>query len=239
MTPAVHDAIVQAATEQGIDPSFALAVADRESGGDPNAHASKTIYGLFQMRNIERNQYGAGDSADPLTQSRAWMRLYGDIKSGMARRIGRDPTDPEIYIGHYFGPGRAASMVSGRTAPSTPTEDVFTPLEMAENRNFGRAGTVGNLTSGIQADIGRRQAKYAGTPPVAAAIPSQSTVPRGQRTDNLVDYAAFGRAPVSEASEPVGEPIDYAAFGRAPEDASVTPTRPGTEIDLAQFGAAA
>lgn len=158
MKQAIRDAIVQAAQEAGIDPSIALAIAERESSFNPNARSSKTIEGLFQMRGDNRARYGY--TPDPKGQVQAWGRFIADVKREMAGPLGRDPTDTESYLGHHFGGVRAGRMM--RMDPNTPVAQVFTPREMAENPHFARAGTVGALNSSILADIDKRRAKFGG-----------------------------------------------------------------------------
>jgi hypothetical protein len=157
----IRSAIVRAAQEEGVDPSLALAIAERESAFNPRARNSKTIRGLFQMTGGLRSQYGIGDSDDPYTQAKGWARFIKDTKGQMASRAGRDVSDQELYSGHHFGSGRAGRML--RMDPSTPVDSVFTRYEMSLNPHFARAGTVGNLLSSVISDIGRRQAKYGGS----------------------------------------------------------------------------
>lgn len=240
MQPAVRDAITQAAQEAGIEPSFALAVAERESSGRPTAKNSKTIYGLYQMRGDHRQRYGGADadSTDPLTQARMWTRFIGDVKGEMAQHLGRDPTDAEAYLGHHFGGARAARMVNGSVDPSTDVRDVFTPTEMAANRHFAAAGTSGNLVSSITDDMNRRQAKYGGS---------------GSPHTDAIDYAAFGE-PEGGVSRETSGPIDFASFGEPETKGAIISSpsneggkidmasngklsaRPGAEVDLSQFG---
>src|SRR5258707_12044693 len=159
----VVDAIRRAAIEEGIDPNYALAVAQRESDFNPNAHASKTIHGVFQMTGGLRERWGAGDSGDPYTQAKGFMRyLQGEVRPQMSSVLGRMPTDAEAYLGHHFGPSRAARMIS-HYDPATPVDEIFTPYERSLNPHFDTAGTSGNLMSSITNDIGRRTAKFGGT----------------------------------------------------------------------------
>jgi hypothetical protein len=262
MDPSVQAAIVRAANEAGISPTFALAVADRESSGNPNAHASRSIYGLFQMRGDLRQQYGSGNSSDPYTQARAWTGFISDLRNNMAQRIGRQPTDAETYLGHFFGEGRASRMISGQTPGNLAPSDVFTPAELAINPEIRNSMMVSNLVGRIGADINRREAKFGG-------------VDQGQG----VDFAAFGQPdsggsanPGSNYSNPM-QHVDFAQFGQplagsagsqGPENAPSAPLSgnlssngplngaappdnvttmpvqsPGTEVDLSQFGVAA
>ena len=228
MDSSVRDTIARVAREEGVDPSYALAVAERESSFNPNAHSSKTIHGLFQMKGDLRARYGAGDSNDPETQTRAWARFSNDLRGEMAPLLGRQPTDQEIYVGHHFGGARAARILSGQNAGLSP-QDVFTPYELSLNPHLNRAAQVGNLSNSIMADIGRRQAKFGG---------DTSNTPQ-----NRTDFSQFGEA------EP-REEVDFAQFGAPADDggnvdlkvnqaAAAKATRPGREIDLSQFGAAA
>ena len=160
MRPEIRAAIVQAAQEEGVDPSFALAVAERESSGDPRARNSKSIRGLFQMMGTHRGRYGIGDSDDPYTQAKGWARVIKDEKAASSRVAGRDISDTESYASHHFGSGRAGRMF--KMDPSTPVDEIFTRREMSENPHFSKAGTVGNLLSEVTGDIDRRRSKFGG-----------------------------------------------------------------------------
>lgn len=158
----VTDAITQAASENGIDPATALAIAERESSLNPNERAKgSSAYGLFQLLKAERDKYG-GNSADPYEQSSAWGHYIQGTKNDMARVLGRDPSGTELYLGHYWGGPRAARIINGTIAPDTPVTDVFSPAELRANPNIARAGTVGNLAGGVSADVDRRIAKFSG-----------------------------------------------------------------------------
>lgn len=189
--------ISRAAGESGISPAYALAVAERESSFNPSAGGTGTIRGLFQMSGALRRQYGIPEDADPDTQAQGFARFTRDLRGQMAGIMGRAPTDAETYLGHYFGGPRAARMLAGAIDPNTPVADVFTPRELAGNPNIARAGTVGNLTRSIGADMNRRLARF------------------GQPQD--ADFAAFGRGEDGDVDLKVNQ-------------------RPGTEVDLSQYG---
>jgi|SRR5882672_11374571 len=199
------EAIRRAAIEESIDPNYALAVAQRESDFNPNAHASKTIHGVFQMTGGLRDKWGAGDSSDPYTQSKAWMRyMHGEVQPAMRNVLGRDPTDAESYLGHHFGPGRAARMI-GHYDPATPVDEIFTPYERSLNPHFDKAGTSGNLMSSITNDIGRRTAKFGGTEYAGGGTQAAG-----------LDFSQFA-TPVDLTSEERGgggrDGLDFSRFG--------------------------
>lgn len=189
-TVARQQAIIRAANAAGIDPSVALAIAERESNFNPRAHSSKTIYGMYQMRGDLRAKYGVGNSDDPDVQARGWTRFFRDTKAQMAAQLGRAPTDAEAYLGHHFGAGRAGRMM--RMDPRTPVQTVFTPYEMSINPHFGRAGTVGNLDGSVINDIGRRARRYGGA--------------------ELPDFSSMGDA-VGDAGLGASAPPDLSSFG--------------------------
>ena len=250
MDPSVQAAIVQAANEAGINPRFALAVADRESAGNPNAHASRSIYGLFQMRGDLRRQYGAGDSADPLTQARAWTGFIGDVRNGMAQRLGRQPTDAETYLGHYWGEGRASRILAGQTPGTMAPSDVFTPNELAQNPEIRNSGMVGNLVGRIGADINRREAKFGGADTGQGVDFASFGQPEGgltYKSTSPVDFASFGQPeqPAGSAGNAGSAPSGPSATGPISTNSGPNPglngpvQRPGADIDYSQFGAAA
>lgn len=181
-----QDEIIRGAREAGIDPSAALAIAERESNFDTRARASKTIRGAFQMTGDLRSKYGIGDSDDAYTQAKGWGAFFRDVKKDMSNRLGRDVTDAEGYAGHHFGAGRAARMMT--MDPSTPVDSVFTPNEMALNPHFAKAGTVGNLLGSVTSDITRRQAKFGGGEP---ADFSASSMPADE--NQMPDYSAMAQ----------------------------------------------
>lgn len=230
----MRQAIIRAATEQGIDPSAALAIAERESNFDPRARSSKTIRGMFQMRGDLRKQYGVGDSDDPYAQAKGWGAFFRDNKAEMSRVLGRDPTDAEGYLGHHFGGGRAARMM--KMDPATPVDSVFTREERRLNPHFDKAGTVGKLNSSVLADIGQRQAKFGGAPadyseagapteipqPAAMRGAKRITAPLG---DSAPDFSEFG-APVENSG----------GLGISPQqNQGLASAKP----DFSQFGVAA
>lgn len=225
MLPVVRDAIVRASQENGIDPSTALAIADRESSGNVNAGSGSrysSAFGLFQLLKSERGAYG-GNSTDPYEQATAWAHYIKGTQSEMQHGLGRDPTGPELYLGHYFGGARAARMVSGSIPGQTPVQAIFSPNELAANPNIVRAGTAGALSSSIMADIGRRTAKYAG----AGAEPTS-----GSKEDDF-NPAKWGTPVGSQstaptAPAPTGGPIQSSApvAYTNPEPSPIAPASP-------------
>lgn len=223
---ATRAAIVRAATEHGIDPTVALAIAERESQFDPAARSSKTIRGMFQMRGDLRHQYGAGNSVDPYAQAKGWGAFFRDNKAEMARVLGRDPTDAEGYLGHHFGGVRAARMM--KMDPATPVDQVFTRQERRLNPHFDKAGTVGELNSTVLADIDKRQAKFGSAP----ANYSEAGAPAGNYNGIVMPLQ-----PAAPDFSSFGAPADIAIAMQSASQPSVQ--QPTGAPDFSQFGSQA
>lgn len=222
MTPQ-QQAIVSAAVQAGVDPAWALSVAERESNFNPRARSSKTIRGAFQMNGGLRQQYGVGDSDDIGEQTKGWAKFFRQNKYEMAQHLGRDPTDEEGYLGHHFGGTRAARML--KMDPSTPVDQVFTPNEMAQNPHFGRAGTVGALNSSILADMKGRHQKFAGQMPDFSG--------EAEGAPDAPDFSKFGTpvsgTEVATAAAPAPSPAPVSAAGGAASP-------PAGALDFSKFG---
>lgn len=158
MSPDVEAAIRKAAEEEGVDPSEALSYADRESSGNTAARSSSSMKGLYQMSGRLRSVFG--DADDAYGQTKAWIRAQAANKAEMAGVLGRDPTSSEAYLGHHFGGVRGARVIG--MDPNTPVDQVFTPMELAQNPHIVRAGNVGTLRSSLISDMDTRQAKFGG-----------------------------------------------------------------------------
>lgn len=98
----VRAAIVAAAQANSVDPALALAVADRESGMNPNAlHHPNDGYGMMQVLPKTFAAYGSGDInnfSDNLDASMRYLRQLGKQYGG----------DPYLVAQHYNGSGPAA-----------------------------------------------------------------------------------------------------------------------------------
>lgn len=240
--------IARVAREEGIDPAYALAVAERESRFKPNAGGTGTIKGLFQLTGTNRRRYGVADDASVEDQVRGFGRLTKDVQREMRSAMGRDPTHEETYLGHHFGGVRGGRTAAGRYAGMSPS-DVFSPLEMRGNPHFRKAGTMDALASSITGDIKRRRSKF-GSEPAEGGMDgvdfaqfgwspdSQAAMAAAPKMDGVVDFSQFGHAhPQPAANNRVmASGFDAAPTIKPPTVEAGEIPRPGKEIDLAQFG---
>lgn len=229
----IRDQITAYANQYGLDPAWALAVAERESSFNPAAHASKTIHGLFQMSGAVRDQYGVPMTNDVGTQVRGFAQYSDGLYKDMASRLGRAPTPSELYLGHYWGPARAAGVVGGHYDGLT-AKDVFTPRELAENPNLKPDASVTDLAGGITNDMNRRYAKFGGQGGAVASgdltefgagdddtksepAPAANKLALNSPTStNSADFTSFGTS--KSADDPVGKAIDSMAENESEKD---------------------
>lgn len=214
--------IATLAQQYGLDPAYADAVASRESSFDPNAHASKSVYGLFQMNGANRAKYGVPLGSNVETQVRGFADFTNDLKQQMAASLGRQPTSQELYLGHYWGPQRAAGVINGQYA-QMPARDVFSPKELAANPNIDPDKPIGETAQTIIGDMGRRTAQYSGGQPTG-----NGDVPVGNKDAALAqtaDLTSYGTgddtSPAANTSKAPAGP-DFTGYGVKPPDAETS-----------------
>ncbi len=167
----VIGSLQRAAAATGVDFSYLMKAAQRESSLNPNAHAkTSSAAGLFQfidqtwlgmLKNTgAKHGYGAYASQitkgtdgkyhvnDPNVRKQVMgLRYNADANAVMAAemtaghaaylkgRIGRDPTQGELYAAHFLGPGGAADLI--QTADSRPQATAASLFPAAAQSNHG------------------------------------------------------------------------------------------------------
>jgi hypothetical protein len=100
--------------------------------------------------------------------SKELVGAYSRDNAEILRRAGIDPTDRNLYLAHFFGPGDAVKVI--KADPSTPVSAVVSPASVEANV-FLKSMTAGRA--------GRWAEKKVGTSGAAAATPASSTAPAG------------------------------------------------------------
>lgn len=254
--PAIQATIARIAQEEGIDPAYALAVAERESNFNPNAGGKGTIKGLFQTTQQTRRGYAIPDNAGLEDQVRGFARYTKGLRGEMQSVLGRDPSWDETYVGHYWGGPRAARVIGGAHADMAPS-DLFSARELADNKELAQGKSAGALAKNITRDIAKRRGRFGssaspadeagfasfgqpeqGATPPAAPAPDKPTRDAGTPPRSRFDFAQFG--------EPQ-QAVDFSTFGQPPQQQAMSnnptasagekvDTRPGREIDLSRYG---
>jgi hypothetical protein len=164
---------------------------------------------------ISRNASGHYSVADPQMR-REIMKLRNDpnanaVMAGvltqqnaaaLSRRIGRQPTESELYIAHFFGAGGAGKLIElASTNPQASAAATF-PLAAQANRSifYDRQGNA-RSAAGVYSELARRfkvASDGAGATPGAAGHPMQqaalSVPPAARAKPSVTDVAAVTRA---------------------------------------------
>ena len=192
---------------------------------------------------ISRNASGHYSVDDPQMR-REIMKLRNDptanaVMAGvltqqnaaaLSRRIGRQPTESELYIAHFFGAGGAGKLIElAANNPQANAAATF-PLAAQANRSifYDRQGNARSV-AGVYSELARRfkvASDGAGAPPTAAGHPVQqaalSVAPVARARPSVTDVAAItkafaaGSAPPSTASTRAATVPPIAAAQAAP-----------------------
>lgn len=109
----IQSLISSIATQKGISPALALAVAQHESGFDPNAqNSTSSAAGLFQLINATQQQYGVTNPYDPTQNTTAGVQFLSD----MLKQYNGDQT--LALMAYSCGPGNVNKYLSTGTWPS-------------------------------------------------------------------------------------------------------------------------
>jgi hypothetical protein len=113
--------------------NFMDALAQIESSGGTNTRnlLSPSHVGKYQMSKTAFQRFSnGGDINDPAQQEQA-ARAYADYnRSSLKQILGRDPTDPEVYLSYNQGLAGAHRLLSN---PGVPAGKLVKPQHIAAN----------------------------------------------------------------------------------------------------------
>ena len=141
-----HADIYNHALYHGVDPELALTVARIESNFDPNANINKpTQYkGIFQLGRDEWREMGGTEANrwDPTAQVNLGVARLAQIQQQLADRLGRVPTNAEIYLAHQQGVAGAPALINN---PNVPAVQVLQSIGVEPGK--AHDSIVGNIGS--------------------------------------------------------------------------------------------
>ena len=146
--------IIKIASEEGVDPAIALAIAEQESGFNPNAHRAtkdEDSYGLYQINKKSHPDYKGG--FDPEANIRYGLRYF---KGQLARAKGNVPLALAAYNGGWGGRNYSqaknyargvANRISKYASVSKNASKIALSYDDASNptSKSGTSGTIPNL----------------------------------------------------------------------------------------------
>lgn len=96
---------------------FRAKVAMLESAGDPlAANPKSSARGLYQFTKGTAKAYDLADPLDPVAATEAFDRLAADNYAILKKRLGREPTEGELYLAHQQGGAGAAKLLKNPQA---------------------------------------------------------------------------------------------------------------------------
>ena len=131
MDSSIQQMLTDSANQYGVDPNLAIAVAEQESGGDPNAVSPAGAQGVMQLMPATATSLGVNDPFDPVQNIDAGVRYLAQMLSRF--------TDPQLALAAYnWGPGN----VSKHGYANWPSETVNYVGSILSNTG-GAIGTDG------------------------------------------------------------------------------------------------
>jgi len=176
-----HPEIYNHALYYGVDPELALTTARIESdfGRSPDAPGSQ-YKGVFQLGNEEWRSMGGTDAnrGDRATQINLGTALLSQRQQELADRLGRTPSNWEIYMAHQQGVSGVATMLENPNMNAAEAARLATgnsiSLEEARKRVKGNGGdpdgTAGNFLRNWQAKYEHFKGQIGDTPAYAGVV---------------------------------------------------------------------
>lgn len=112
--------VADAARRHGVPVSAMFITAQLESGWDPAAqNPNSSAGGLFQQLDANANDYGVANRFDAYESADGAARFMADNMRALQRRLGRPPTDGELYLAHQQGGQGAINLLTNAGRPAT------------------------------------------------------------------------------------------------------------------------
>jgi hypothetical protein len=237
--------IYAGAAPYGVDPSLVMATAAIESnyGRDPNTNTpGKTYRGIFQLGPDEWNQMGGGDRDDRALQIDHGVRLLAQRKQELAEKLGREPTNAEVYLAHQQGVAGATALINN---PGMPAGQAVTMVGGAPTNIKSNGGNPDAPASEFVkhwSDMYDRKLAEAGSLPPYTPVASTMQPHYGYRSGQNIPGTSFAAGGRLERSIP--QPSSIIPGTMLPEvnalapSASVAAKSPGDMVNQMQTQAA-
>jgi hypothetical protein len=170
----ITETITKAALRHGVDPTGLIKTAGIESHFNPGAkNPNSSAGGLFQFIDSTAKRYGLTNKYDAAQSADAAARLWKDNRDILARSLGREPTNGELYLAHQQGPGGAIKIIKN------PEDSVSSTVgSSAAGLNAGKGLTnrqfVNLWTRRMEGTAGRSQLETRKTLGEDIAAPTQA-----------------------------------------------------------------
>jgi hypothetical protein len=246
------DMIIAVSKMVGVDPGLMATMASIESGfrGRVKA-ATSSATGLYQfisgtwktMLAKYGSKYGLSPdtpSSDPRANALMGAEYIRENSAILKAKTGRTPTDTDIYLAHFLGPGGAAKLLSADPSANAAT---LMPSAAGANKSIffadGRPRTVAQVYAEIDRRVRVHRAKYAGDARAAGGFSANVDVPTS--APSIPGVTAPTAAPSASGTPAPKAPASGGPIGiMAPAAPTAAPEVPATkQSPLVQSVAAA
>jgi hypothetical protein len=144
--------------------------------------------------------------------------------SALGKRIGRPPTDGELYIAHFFGAGGASKLIQAAgTSPQSNAAQLFPAAAKANRSIFYDKQGGARSVAGVYEELNRRyQVARANTAPNVAPTQVAAPVTPPAGTDPAGTVQAFAAAEPIPPAKP-GTPVFRSLFQTGEPRGAVSP----------------
>lgn len=148
MDEGVVSVIKTAIAGSGISEEYAKRTAWVESRGNPSAVSKTGASGLFQVTTATWKEFGEGDRMDPVQNAKAFVRLTNANRNTLAKALGHEPSEAQLYLAHQQGAGGAVALLR---RPEASAVDALTPAYDGDRQKATRAIVVNGGNVGMTA----------------------------------------------------------------------------------------
>ena len=214
--------------------------------------------GQYEVRDPSLRREILSLRSDPTANALMAGAFTNANASVLSERLGRSPSEGELYIAHFLGAGGAARLLTiAATDPSAKAADFFPGAAQANpsifyDRTTGAARSVAQVRDVLTAryDVARgsqdtgifaSQASSA-TSPIAVSAPDTAGIasayadatPASNPVDTAIFHGLFGDGHRAAPIAPVVSAL-WSTPGAAPVVAAATASKPGTNLLLDLF----
>ena len=182
----VDDAINKTAAMAGMDPAHWRAIAQIESGVNPqsNRNADTQFKGMFQLGRSVWHDYGSGDIYNPMDNAIAAAKFAQANGAIFRGAFGRDPTPIETYMMHQQGAGFYTKGQMSNIAGNPYSPKMNASLETPQSFEEGWRRNMEDKVARMGGQAGTPFQSVAGTrgytPSGSGAVPAGATASSGQ-----------------------------------------------------------
>lgn len=149
-------------------------LAQIESGNNPNAkNPNSSAAGLYQFIESTAKQYDLDDPYDPVKARTAVEKLTADNYRALQSKLGRAPTEGELYLAHQQGAGGALKLLLNANAKAYEVVGTDQVLNNGGSKDMSAKDFASKWTSKFDLDLETSGSLPTSTVTMAQKTPAQ------------------------------------------------------------------